>query len=81
MESLAKNLMRSKRIAERGFQLFLIFLMFIIQQGLFLIFKVRSTETRQPFCLIMVKLDRILQQGLLLQLEGVNLSSQNTLKK
>ena len=81
MESLAKNLMRSKRIAERGFQLFLIFLMFIIQQGLFLIFKVRSTETRQPFYLILVKLDRILQQGLLLQLEGVNLSSQNTLKK
>ena len=81
MESLAKNLMRRKRIAERGFQLFLIFLMFIIQQGLFLIFKVRSTETRQPFHLILVKLDRILQQGLLLQLEGVNLSSQNTLKK
>ena len=81
MESLAKNLMRRKRIAERGFQLFLIFLMFIIQQGLFLIFKVRRTETRQPFYLILVKLDRILQQGLLLQLEGVNLSSQNTLKK
>ena len=67
MESLAKNLMRRKRIAERGFQLFLIFLMFIIQQGLFLIFKVRSTETRQPFYLILVKLDRILQQGLLLK--------------
>ena len=71
MQSVAKHLMERKRRAERGFQLVLIFLMYIIQQGLFLIFKVRHAETRQPFCLILVKLDRILQQGLLLQSEGL----------